>query len=70
MNHPFYAQVLTYMAVTKADYCEFVIYSRKGMYHEVVPFDVNKFETLVESCTMFFDKFLLPSVHISGDEAG
>ena len=38
-THPYYAQVQGQMGVTGADWCDFVVYTKKGMSIERIPFD-------------------------------
>ena len=38
-DHPYYAQVQGQMAVTGAKWCDFIVYTRKGIYVKRIPFD-------------------------------
>ena len=60
-NHPYFSQIQTEMAVTGSAYGDFVIYSRAGMYHEVVPFKPDHFDALLQASARFFDMYLLPA---------
>ena len=38
-DHPYYAQVQGQMAVTGAKWCDFIVYTSKGIYVQHIPFD-------------------------------
>lgn len=48
--HPYYAQVQGQMGITGADWCDFVIFTKKGMSIEGVPFDPEYWQELEVSC--------------------
>ncbi|KAK2548747.1 hypothetical protein P5673_030996 [Acropora cervicornis] len=48
--HPYYAQVQEQMGITSADWCDFVIFTKKGMSIEGVPFDPEYWQDLEGSC--------------------
>ena len=58
INHEYYDQILTQMAVTDTEFGEFVVYSRKGMFQQTVPYNDVAFLSLVRACQQFFDCFV------------
>ena len=45
-DHAYYAQVQGQMGVTGAKWCDFIVYTSKGMYVERIAFDPNHWQTL------------------------
>jgi len=59
-NHCYYTQVQGQMGVTGARWCDFVVYTSKGLSIERVPFDLNFWLSLKESLRSFYFKYFLP----------
>lgn len=70
-EHIYYAQIQGQMGVTKRKWCDFVIYTEKGINIERIKFDCDFWEKdLVPKLTKFFDNCLGPEivspVHVLG----
>jgi hypothetical protein len=58
-NHVYYAQVQGQMGVTGATWCDFIVYTRRGIYVQRVAFDPNFWSNLREKLTTYyFDHFI------------
>lgn len=58
-NNAYYAQVQGQMGVTGARWCDFVVYTNKGLFVQRIPFDIQFWEQLRGELTRyFFDTFL------------
>ena len=58
-NHPFYTQVQGQMGVSGAKWCDFIVYTRKGIYVERIAFDPVFWENLrIELLDYYFKHFL------------
>ena len=55
-NHKYYAQVQGLMGVTGAKWCDFVVYTSKGMSIERIPFDVQFWNGLSETLKSYYFK--------------
>ena len=60
-SHKYYTQVQMAMGLSQADFCDFVVYTFKGMIIIRVPFDLERFKNIVDKLSTFYKKFLLPS---------
>lgn len=58
-NHKYYAQVQGLMGVTGAKWCDFVVYTSKGMSIERIPFDVQFWNGLSETFKSHYFKHFL-----------
>ena len=70
-NHPYFSQVQGQMAVTGRTWCDFVIYTEKGLSVERIPFDRDFWQfDLLPKLTDFYDNCLAPEivspVHVIG----
>ena len=58
-NHAYYAQVQGQMGVTGAKWCDFIVYTGKGLYIERIPFDATFWQNLrTELLQYYFEHFL------------
>ena len=58
-DHAYYAQVQGQMGVTRAKWCDFIVYTGKGLYIERIPFDATFWQNLrTELLQYYFDHFL------------
>ena len=58
-GNPYYAQVQGQMSVTCARWCDFIVYTRKELYVQRIPFDCQFWEQLKEELTLnYFHYFL------------
>ncbi|XP_031550147.1 uncharacterized protein LOC116287598 [Actinia tenebrosa] len=53
-NHAYYAQVQGQMGITGAQWCDFIVYTKKGIYIQRVPFDVEFWEKLRDELTAYY----------------
>ncbi|KAL9967600.1 hypothetical protein ACROYT_G025862 [Oculina patagonica] len=58
-DHPYYAQVQGQMAVTGAQWCDFIVYTSKGIYVQRIPFDPVFWAQLQQKLySYYFDHFI------------
>ena len=58
-NHAYYAQVQGQMGVSGAKWCDFIVYTKKGISVERIPFDAAYWETLKQKLhTYYFTHFI------------
>ena len=58
-DHPYYAQVQGQMAVTGAKWCDFIVYTSKGIYVQRIPFDPVFWAGLEQKLlSYYFDHFI------------
>lgn len=58
-SHAYYAQVMGQMALCGVKWCDFVVYTAKGMHIERVPYDGNMWHTMLDNLErLYLDKFL------------
>ena len=58
-DHPYYAQVQGQLGITRAKWCDFIVYTGKGIYIERVPFDATYWQNLrTELLQYYFEHFL------------
>ena len=70
-NHPYYSQVQGQMAITGRSWCDFVIYTEKGLSIERISFNCDFWQMeLLPKLTDFYDNCLAPEivspVHVLG----
>lgn len=53
-NHAYYAQVQGQMGVTGARWCDFIVYTKRGLYVQRIPFDVQFWEQLRGELTRYY----------------
>ena len=58
-THKYYAQVQGIMGVTGARWCDFVVYTSKGMSTEGIPFDVQFWNDLSTKLKLYYFKHFL-----------
>ena len=66
-THKYYAQVQGLMGVTGARWCDFVVYTSKGMSIERIPFDVHFWNDLSTKLKLYYFKHFLS---VAGKEPG
>ena len=58
-DHQYYAQVQGQLGVTGAKWCDFIVYTGKGIYIERIPFDATYWQNLrTELLQYYFENFL------------
>ena len=66
-DHPYYAQVQGQMAVTGARWCDFIVYTSKGLYVQRMPFDPTFWRDLKQKLLSYyfthFIKFASAKMH-------
>ncbi|CAH3041498.1 unnamed protein product [Pocillopora meandrina] len=58
-THKYYVQVQGLMGVTGAKWCDFIVYTRKGMSIERIPFDVQFWNNLKDTLKLHYFKHFL-----------
>ena len=66
-THKYYAQVQGLMGVTGARWCDFVVYTSKGMSIKQIPFDVQFWNDLSTKLKLYYFKHFLS---VAGKEPG
>ncbi|XP_066925269.1 uncharacterized protein [Clytia hemisphaerica] len=66
-NHSYFDQVQMQLALTCQTWCDFVVYTTKGLIIDRVKFDVQHWETLQRRILDFYFKFILPEIIDSED---
>ena len=57
--HAYFTQVQGQMGVSGASWCDFIVYTKKGISVERIPFDPAYWETLkLKLCTYYFDHLI------------
>lgn len=71
-RHSYYAQVQGQMGVTGAKWCDFIVYTSRGMYLERIAFDPNYWQTLRNQLLQYyFEHFIkFAAVDIQNAAAG
>ena len=71
-DHAYYAQVQGQMGVTGAQWCDFIVYTSKGMHVERIAFDPNYWRTLRNQLLQYyFEHFIkFAAVDIQNAAAG
>ena len=71
-DHAYYAQVQGQMGVTGAKWCDFIVYTSKGMYVERIAFDPNYWQILRNQLLQYyFEHFIeFAAVDIQNAAAG
>ena len=69
-NHPYYAQVQGQMGVTQRRWCDFIVYTEKGLSIQRIYFDETFWGDLLKKLEDFYDNCLAPEivspVHVLG----
>ena len=63
LSSPYYVQILGQMAVCKSSYCDFVLFTRKGLHVERIPFNSELWDNVYKKLKVFYNTFLLPVVN-------
>ena len=61
-DHAYYYQVQTQLGVCKLSYCDFVVWTEKGIAMERIAADVTFFESALDSARNFFIYGVLPEI--------
>ncbi|XP_070189196.1 uncharacterized protein [Littorina saxatilis] len=61
-HHPYYMQVQTQMALSETNFCDFVVWTKKGLHVERVLFDADFWQDSVVKMTEFFSAVVLPEL--------
>ena len=59
-GHVYYDQVQGLMGLTGAQWCDFIVYTRKGLSVERIKFDQDHWDTLCEKLCDYYFKYFLP----------
>jgi hypothetical protein len=58
-NHPYYSQVQGQMGVTGARWCDFIVYTSKGLYVQRIPFNHRHWSELKDKLeAYYFNQFV------------
>ncbi len=61
-NHNYYYQVQGTMGITKREWCNFVVWTPKGLSIERIAFDRQLWESMTQKLEKFFDSAILPEL--------
>ena len=61
-NHPYYAQVQGQMGVTQRRWCDFIVYTEKGLSIQRIYFDETFWGDLLKKLEDFYDNCLAPEI--------
>jgi len=61
-GHAYYYQILGTMAITKATFCDFIIWTSKSMEIINVRFDEGKWSSTLAELTKFYKQYMLPYI--------
>lgn len=62
-NHPYFAQIQGQLAITERKWCDFVVFTTKGISVERIEYDPKFWEDkLLPKLTSFYDSCLCPSI--------
>lgn len=53
-GHAYYAQIQGQMGVTGSQWCDFVVYTRRGLYVQRIPFNADFWEKLRDDLTLYY----------------
>lgn len=53
-GHAYYAQIQGQMSVTGSQWCDFVVYTRRGLYVQRIPFNADFWEKLRDDLTLYY----------------
>jgi hypothetical protein len=59
-KHAYYFQMQAQMGVTGVRYCDFFVYTMSGYHLERIEYDPELWESMLERCTAFWKKYILP----------
>ena len=60
-SHSYYTQIQMAMGLSQVTYCDFIVYTFKGMMIVRTPLDREYFKNMVEKLSIFYKKELLPA---------
>ena len=61
-KHAYYAQVQGQMAITKRDWCHFLVYTQMGQHLQTIPFDSNYWHELEEHLSSIYINHFAPEL--------
>ena len=61
-THPYYCQVQWQMAITKRKWCDFIVFTEKGISIQRIDFDCAFWEDLLKKLEDFYDNCLAPEI--------
>ena len=62
-SHPYYSQVQGQMAITERHWCDFIVYTKKGIHVERIDFDAEFWtDKLLPKLKDFYDSCLAPNI--------
>lgn len=59
---PYYCQIQCQLAVTKRKWCDFVLFTFKGVHHERIPFDEQFWSNVLPKLASFYSSYVLPKI--------
>ncbi|CAG2247496.1 unnamed protein product [Mytilus edulis] len=59
---PYYCQIQCQLAVTKRKWCDFVLFTFKGVHHERIPFDEQFWSNVFPKLASFYSSYVLPKI--------
>ncbi|CAG2187137.1 unnamed protein product [Mytilus edulis] len=59
---PYYCQIQCQLAVTKKKWCDFVLFTFKGVHHERIPFDEQFWSNVFPKLASFYSSYVLPKL--------
>ena len=69
-NYKYYDQVQVQLAVTSANWCDFCIFTTKGIAIEHIASDMHWREVSIPKLEYFYDNLLLPEIMLSTMKPG
>lgn len=61
-SHRYYSQIQFQMYVTRKTFCDFVIYTDKDIFYQVIYYDPQFVNEMIEKCTAFAFKHVVPEI--------
>ena len=56
--HPYYTQVQGQLALTGAEWCDFIVYTHKGLIIQRIPFDLTFWNYLEKLAEVYFGYYI------------
>ncbi|XP_062576556.1 uncharacterized protein LOC134238447 [Saccostrea cucullata] len=57
-DSPWYIQIQGQLGILSLPWCDFVFYTKRGLLTDRIYFDCDVFNSIVQKCTLFFEKYL------------
>ncbi len=61
-HHPYYTQIQTQMAVTNKTWCDFIVYTTKGIHTQRIYFDAAFWKDTFIKFSQFYETHILPTL--------